>query len=262
MEIEDMELRNFCVTAYNDACGDLQKDGEGRLYPQSLLPFWDIDVAVRELERCHDQLGLTGFTMTSAPESYGLPTLNQKYWDPLWACAQERGLPVNFHIGGGGVAPLMWNDVDHAAWIVSASAQAFLGNISSVTNLICSGLLDRFPTLKFVSVESGIGWLPFLLELLEYQFDENGVTSLELRPREYFKRQIFASFWFEREASGDIRKLGEDNVMFETDFPHPTCLYPSIQEHVQATLSGLDERVQRKVLYETAARVYQLPLPQ
>ena len=57
-----------------------------------------------------------------------------------------------------------------------------------------------------------------------------------------------------------IRKLGPDNIMFETDFPHPTCLYPSIQDKVKQTLGGLEEDVQRKVLYETAARVYQLEL--
>ena len=260
MDIKDVALRNFCVTAYNDACADMQAESEGRLFPQFLVPFWDIEVAVRELERCHDELRLTGFTMTSAPESYKLPTLSEDYWDPLWAAAQERGLPVNFHIGGGAGPVQVWKGLSEAAWIVAASAQAFLGNISCVTNLICSGLLDRFPTLNFVSVESGIGWLPFLLELLEYQFDENAVKSVELRPREYFERQIFASFWFETDAAGPIAKLGENNIMFETDFPHPTCLYPSIQEHVQATLGSLEPGVQRKVLYETAARVYQLEI--
>ena len=261
MEIKDEQLRNFCVTAYNDACGELQVAGRGRLFPQCLLPFWDIDLTVRELERCHDALKLTGFTLSSAPESYGLPALNDPYWDPLWARAQERGLPVNFHIGGGGPPPQIWPGMQGPTWVVAASAQTFMANISCVTNLICSGLLDRYPTLKFVSVESGIGWLPFLIEALEYQFDENAVTGLELRPREYFQRQIFASFWFETDARGPIEKLGEDNIMFETDFPHPTCLYPSIQDHVKATLGELEPAVQRKVLCETAARVYQLPLP-
>ena len=175
--------------------------------------------------------------------------------------AQERGLPVNFHIGSGLPEPHIWPGMEKQAWIVAASAQVFMANISCVTNLICSGLLDRFPTLNFVSVESGIGWLPFLIEALEYQFDENAVRNLELRPREYFQRQIYASYWFESDARGPIEKLGPDNIMFETDFPHPTCLYPSIQDHVEATLGGLEPAVQRKVLYETAARVYQLPLP-
>ena len=148
--------------------------------------------------------------------------------------------------------------MDDGACIATLSTQAFLGNQRCITNLIFSGLLDRFPSLDFVSVESGIGWIPFLLDLCEYQFDENGITSLELRPKQYFDRQIYASYWFEGDAATPIEKLGEDNVMFETDFPHPTCLYPGVKQHVQDTLGGLDPRIQRKVLYQTAERVYNL----
>lgn len=83
-----------------------------------------------------------------------------------------------------------------------------------------------------------------------------------LRPREYFQRQIYASYWFENESTPrTVELLGGDNVMFETDFPHPTCLYPHVREQVQASLGGLDRSRQRKVLYETVAKVYNLPLP-
>jgi predicted TIM-barrel fold metal-dependent hydrolase len=274
MRIEDPELRNFCVTAYNDAIAQLQVEGEGRLFPQFLLPFWDIELSVRELERCSDRLGLKGFVLSDAPENWGLPTLSQKYWDPLWAAAQERALPVNFHIGGGGNGGVaIWGSAEldgkaapgsnlkNGAMIATASVQAFLGNIRCVTNLIFSGLLDRFPRLNFVSVESGVGWLPFHLDLCEYQYDESGVKGLKLRPKEYFRRQIYASYWFEHDPAYAIAQLGPDNIMFETDFPHPTCLYPGIQEHVRKTLGHLDASVQRKVLYETAQKVYKLPLP-
>jgi predicted TIM-barrel fold metal-dependent hydrolase len=261
MRLEDHELRNFCITTYNDACAELAAESDGRLYPMMLLPFWDIELAVKELARGHEELGLHGFVLTDGPETWGLPTLSQPYWDPLWSAAQERGLPCNFHIGGGGGGtPSAWNgvDMDDPACIATLSTQAFLGNQRCITNLIFSGLLDRFPSLDFVSVESGIGWIPFLLDLCEYQFDENGITSLELRPKQYFERQIYASYWFEGDAATPIAKLGEDNVMFETDFPHPTCLYPGVKQHVQDTLGGLDPRVQRKILYETAERVYNL----
>ncbi len=261
MDIKDPELRNFCVTTYNDGISQFQAEAKGRVFPQALVPFWDMDIAVRELVRCHEELGLTGFTLSDGPENWGLPTLSEAYWDPLWATAQERGLPVNFHIGGGGMTPRVWAGMSEAANIAALSTQAFMSNISCITNLIFSGLLDRYPSLNFVSVESGIGWLPFMLELNEYQYDENGVTNLDLRPREYFQRQLFASYWFETDVKYAVEKLGEDNIMFETDFPHPTCLYPSIQEHVQETLADLEPRVQRKILYETAQRVYHLELP-
>ncbi len=260
MNIEDETLRNFCVAAYNDAAADLQADGERRLFPQAVLPIWDVAAAVRELERACDGLGLKGIVVTDSPEVWGLPVLSDEHWDPLWAAAQERGLPINFHIGGGGPMGAVWPGPSQAAWIAAMSTLADMGNMRCITNLIFSGLLDRFPALKFVSVESGIGWIPFLIECAEYQMDENGVTGLDLRPREYFQRQIFASYWFESEIGTALSKLGEDNLMFETDFPHPTCLYPHIREKVHQTLGALEPRVQRKVLYETAARVYQLEI--
>jgi predicted TIM-barrel fold metal-dependent hydrolase len=261
MRIEDAALRNLCVTAYNDGAAALQSESGGRLLPQALLPFWDVALSARELARCHEELGLTGLVISDSPELWGLPTLSEPYWDPLWAEAQERGLPVNFHIGGGSFSGAPWAGMSQARNIATMSSLAFIGNVRCVANLIFSGLLDRFPRLKFVSVESGMGWLPFLLELCEYQVDENGVTDLALRPREYFRRQIYASYWFEKDAATAVAKLGEDNLMFETDFPHPTCLYPDIQAQVEQTLGGLPARVQRKILYETAARVYQLSLP-
>lgn len=258
MNIEDEALRNFCVTGYNDAAADLSRDGEGRLHPQAVLPIWDRDAAVRELARSHDELGLRGVVLTDSPEVWGLPVLSDVHWDPLWEAAQERGLPINFHIGGGGPMGAVWPGPSSAAWIAAMSTLADLGNMRCITNLIFSGLLDRFPRLNFVSVESGVGWIPFLIECAEYQMDENGVTGLALRPREYFRRQIFASYWFESDVATALEKLGEDNLMFETDFPHPTCLYPDVQAKVRETMGGLAHPVQRKVLFETAARVYGL----
>ncbi len=263
MRIEDETHRKFCTTAYNDACSEMQAESAGRLFPQAMLPFWDVPASVRELERCQDELGLTGFVITDCMDEYGLPALQDPRWDPLWDAAQSRGLPVNFHIGSGGAPMRIWGGSYPPARLFAAlSTMAQMGNMVCLTNLIYSGLLDRFPRLKFVSVESGVGWIPFMLESLDYQFDENGVDDLELRPSEYFRRQIYGSYWFESDIGAALEKLGEDNLMFETDFPHATCLYPGVREKTLAGVEGLSPAVQRKLLYETAVRVYQLPKPQ
>ena len=261
MRVKDEQHRAFCSSAYNDAAADMQKQGRGRLYPQAMLPFWDIPASVRELERCQDELGLTGIVITDCTDDWGLPPLGAPHWDPLWDALQSRGMPVNFHIGGTSGPMRLWGPYPMARRFAALSTMAQMGNLVCITNLIYSGVLDRFPTLKFVSVESGVGWLPFLIESLDYQYDENGVDDLRLRPKEYFQRQIYGSYWFEKNPSHVIEALGEDNFMFETDFPHATCLYPRVQETMRASLEGLAPRVQRKLLYETAARVYQIPLP-
>jgi len=127
-------------------------------------------------------------------------------------------------------------------------------------NLIYSGIIDRFPTIKFVSVESGIGWIPFMLEVLDHQYHETVVKArLQRKPSEYFKTNFFGCFWFERKNISDmIRSVGIDNVMFETDFPHPTCLYPI--DNVLAGLSGLTDAEQAKVLHGNAQKLYRIPL--
>ena len=258
MRVEDEEHRAFCATAYNDAAAEMQKASGGRLYPQAMLPFWDVPAAIRELERAQDELSLTGVVLTDSTDDWGLPSLGDPHWDPLWDALQSRGVPVNFHIGGGGGPMKLWGTYPPARAFAALSTMAQMGNLVCITNLIYSGVLDRFPSLKFVSVESGIGWLPFLIESLEYQYDENGVDDLKLRPMDYFRRQIYGSYWFEKNPGPAIEALGEDNLMFETDFPHATCLYPGVQDTMRQSLEGLDERVQRKLLYETAARVYQI----
>lgn len=263
MSIKDIELRNFCLSAYNDGAAELQAESKGRLLPQALLPFWDLDASVKELQRCREKLGLVGFTMTDSPNEWGLPTLNDPYWDPLWAATQDMNYPVAFHIGSGGMSSkLAWDGYDATTTLAVTSLTLFMANMRCITNLVFSGLLDRFPKISFLSVESGIGWVPFLIEACEYQFHENwGSNShLKLTPREYFNRNIYTSFWFEKEnVANSIELIGEDNVLFETDYPHPTCLYPSVREHVEEALSDVKESVQRKILYENAARVYSLP---
>jgi len=109
-----------------------------------------------------------------------------------------------------------------------------------------------------------VGWIPFILETLDYELAENAperFDSLELAPSEYFKRQLYATFWFER-SNGNLAALiaavGEDNVLFETDFPHPTCLYPNPLGEVADKLALLTPEVQRKILSDNARQLYRL----
>ena len=201
IRIEDDELRNICCTIYNDAVAEFQDAGDGRLFPQGLVPFWDIPAAVDELKRIGD-MGMTGITMCDTPEAFGLPHLSDPAWDPFWDTCQDMGMPVNFHIGAGaGVADkLIWPGYGPQRQLALTSIALFITNFKVIINLIFSGLCERYPNLNFVSVESGIGWVPFLLEAMDYQFEETVPTEREgltMKPSEYFRRQIFASFWFE-----------------------------------------------------------------
>jgi predicted TIM-barrel fold metal-dependent hydrolase len=115
-----------------------------------------------------------------------------------------------------------------------------------------------------VSVESGIGWVPFILETLDYEVSENAPEQYAEMPRkasEYFKDHWYATYWFEQNQ-GNLQALmdsvGEDNVLFETDFPHPTCLYPKPLDTIAEKMSTLRPETRRKVLGENAAKLYRL----
>ena len=133
-----------------------------------------------------------------------------------------------------------------------------------MTNLILSGMFDRHPDLKMVSVESGVGWIPFILETLDYEMAENAPDELaQLRkpPSEYFRSNLYATFWFEnnRNKLPDlIDAVGEDNILFETDFPHPTCLYPYPLQTVADKMATLPEGTRRKIVGENARKLYRL----
>jgi uncharacterized protein len=239
------------------------------MFPMAILPWWDLDAAVAEVSRVKE-LGLRGVNTNADPQNEGLPDLGDGHWDPMWEACSDLGLPINFHIGASiqqstyfGSTP--WPSHGNDEKLALGSAMMYLGNARVLSNLIYSGILERHSTLRVVSVESGIGWLPFVLEALDYQVQETApsvMDRLSMKPSEYFRRQMYACFWFEsRSLVSMIENVGVDNCMFETDFPHPTCLYPDPLTKVTESLAGVDRDFRYKVLCGNAAKVYSLPVP-
>jgi predicted TIM-barrel fold metal-dependent hydrolase len=269
-DVADPDLKRMCVTIYNDYMAELQRASGGRLYPMALLPWWDIDASVAEAQRAAS-MGMRGVNMTSDPQaSCALPDLGDRVWDRLWETCSGLGLPVHFHIGASqttlswfGSSP--WPSHGDDQKLAIGSAMMYITNARVLANIIYSGMLERHPGLKVVSVESGIGWIPFVLEALDHQANETAAGTMDylsLRPSEYFKRQVYACYWFEKiDVAHTFEVLGNDNILFETDFPHPTCLYPDSLSYAAKGLDGVAPDVQRKVLQDNAAALYRIPLP-
>jgi len=272
---DDEELRLFHVQAYNDAIMDLQRSSGNRLLPQAALPLWDLDASLAELERTR-KMGLSGVVMSHSPGDFGQPPLAHPKWAPFFSTCQDLGLPVDFHVGSGGFEGDLrkwWGDdatISYADGTLNAPLTTFAGvqviesNSADICNLIMTGILEKYPRLKFVSVESGCGWVPFTIKCLEYHWKEMMTSKYTERfkrePREMFMDQIYCSYWFEDRPSVDayIAEFGADNLMFETDFPHPTSLYPgtAIAKKVEETLAHHSRETQEKVLYKNAERLY------
>jgi uncharacterized protein len=268
-QIGDSQLRNLSATLYNDASAEFQETSGNRLFPMGVVPWWDLEFAIKEIARIKE-LGLVGLNMVADPQEFDMPDLSQPYWRPLFDVIEESGLPLNFHIGASatqinfsGSAP--WPSFDGDMKLAVGSAMLYLGNARVLANFVYGGIFERHPDLKFVSVESGVGWLPFFLQALDYQLLETAPEShkaLSLMPSEYFRRQCAACFWFEDELLiPAIEYLGADNCLFETDFPHPTCLYPNPVERALKVFDGQSDDFKRKVFGGNAARIYNLPIP-
>jgi predicted TIM-barrel fold metal-dependent hydrolase len=213
--------------------------------------------------------------MSADPAPFGLPKLSDPHWDGLWAAAQEMGLPVNFHVASGDpgamdIVTMMHRGAGRRAASAAMNALAALDNAKAITQLICGGICHRFPRLNFVSVESGVGWLPFVLAGLDYQWKNCAVShehpEYDLLPSEYFRRQIYGCFWFEEETlRSSIEQLGADNILYETDFPHPTSMSPgpaSIAirpaDYIEKAFAGVSREDAGKILHGNAARIYHL----
>ena len=267
-QIADQDLCRIAVEIYNDGMAEIQADSGNRLLPMPLMPAWDIDLAISEAKRVAG-LGVRGVNMTSDPQDLGAPDLADPAWDPFWSTCEENQLPVHFHIGASitGMTfygQYFWPSQTEGTKLAIGGSLLFIGNARVVTNLILAGIFDRHPDLRCVSVESGVGWIPFILETLDYEMYENApadLAKLKKQPSEYFRSNLYATFWFER--NGDklqqlVDAVGEDSILFETDFPHPTCLYPNPLETVAEKMATLTETARLKILGENARALYRL----
>jgi predicted TIM-barrel fold metal-dependent hydrolase len=211
--------------------------------------------------------------MTGKPDVWwSMPHIADPYWDALWSLATELEMSISFHAGGSDptndIAIRGYHGLPPRTRFTANAIPIFFGNAQPIVDLIFGGVVERFPRLKFVIVESGLGWISFLLELMDYQFHEHRVREvspeLVLDPSEYFRRQIYTTFWFERVGVERlIDHVGLNNVMFETDFPHPTSLWPptSAREQAEQCAAAHPVEIRERILWRNAAELYGLSMP-
>jgi predicted TIM-barrel fold metal-dependent hydrolase len=261
------EYRRELVLAYNDFVADWISLDPSRYVALVSIPYWDVPAAVAEIERCAP-LGFRGVITTGAPQVHGQPHLADRHWDPIWAAARDHGMSVSFHVGGGDISahsnPERRAVMGALPMGVRAATSVFFDNAHVLGDLLMSGILARFPDLEFVNVESGIGWIAFCLESLDYHFKQYDVfkahPEFDMLPSEYFQRQVYCTYWFEDVTDNDLERVGADRILFETDFPHPTCLLGDAIGEALTGLDGVSAEYRDKILYGNAEKLYGLSL--
>jgi predicted TIM-barrel fold metal-dependent hydrolase len=267
------DLSVACVRAYNDFLTEFADADPKRLIPIMMLPFWDVEASVAELARAADA-GHRGVLLAAHYDKVGFPNLWEPRWEPLLKAIEERGLSINFHVGFNALTSDMIAALieAHGDEQTRMAVPVIMGNVRIISDIVCTGLCHRYPGINFVSVESGASWLPYVMESLDWNWKGHGAhrirPEMEL-PSYYVRRQVFGSYWFERESLAATIELMPDNVMFETDFPHGVGIAPgpvsasdgTPREMAERSLAGVSESTIRKVFWETAARLYRIDPP-
>jgi predicted TIM-barrel fold metal-dependent hydrolase len=264
MTLGDPELAETIIKIYNDASVEYQEESGQRIFNMAHLPYWDKDALEREARRCID-MGLKGFVLPDTPERVGVPSFFDEYWTPFLEMCDATGTPLNFHLNAA-IDPntLTWKGFGFEQTLSVVATMFSIGNAATMGNWMVSGRLDRHPGLKIGLIESGMGWVPFAVEAFEHQFREMLAGKQDLlrkRPKDYFRDHFWVTFWFEEVGPTLLLEtIGVDKVMFETDFPHPTSLYPGVQEHLIKVLDKYSYDVKKKVLQDNAVKLYNLPI--
>jgi predicted TIM-barrel fold metal-dependent hydrolase len=256
-QAEDKALATACVSAYNDWmieewCGY----APDRQIPLVLVPFWDVEASVTEIERVAAK-GAKAVSFTESPHGIGLPSFHTDHWDPLLAAAQDADLPLCLHFGSGG-APTV---APEAPFIVAIALFGLNSQMTTV-DLLLSPVFHKFPRLRVALSEGGIGWMPYILERTDYSWDRHRWyqdVDRENRPSDLFREHIFGCFIYDEAGLRSLDLIGEDNVMFEGDYPHSDSNWPNSRKMLAETLIETPDDTARKIAELNARRVFNFP---
>lgn len=250
-EASDKEAAAALVSAYNDwHIDDWCGSHPGRFIPLALVPMWDPRLAAAEVTRVCAK-GCHAVTFSEDPTGLGLPDLHSEHWDPFYRACAENDTLICLHIGTANRFNL-----PQGAPIDVALSLTGLTALQSFTNILWSPLLKRFPTLRFVLSEGGIGWLPSALERVDDVYRRHrfwtgqdlGAVLPSARARE-----VFTYCFIEDEAALSHRELiGVDNITWECDYPHSASTWPLAAESVAKQLAGATDEDIEKITWRNA----------
>jgi predicted TIM-barrel fold metal-dependent hydrolase len=275
--MNDPEATVEVMRIYNEWLADFCATHRDRYAGLASIPNQPLEAAIAEVERVAKRGVVRGLDIANSSE---LTPLWDPYWNPLWDVINATGLPLHFHtVSGylpehirkkvflGGDPSRAGTDVTPAELRVARSAFAtnitqFQLNMANIlTSMIFSAVLERWPRIKIVLGESGIGWIPYVLNRMDAEWeDQFKDLPLTMPPSGYWRRQCWATYQTDPIGIKLLDDLGADKVMWGSDFPHPDGVWPDSQEYIEKELGHLPADVRRKVVCENAGRLYGFPL--
>jgi predicted TIM-barrel fold metal-dependent hydrolase len=260
---KDRDLALLCVKAYNDWMVEEWCAGSGgRLVPLCLVPLWDADLAAEEVRR-NAARGVRAVAFSELPAYLNLPSPHSGYWDPFFRACEETRTVVCMHIGSGTKTPQASPDAPDAV----AATIIFGNSAASMADLLLSPIFVRFPGLKVLYAECQIGWIPYLLERLDDVWDthrgwSNSQLNVPKPPSTYYMEHIYSCFFKDAVGVRMLDIVGENNVMFETDYPHQDGTWPHSREAAAEQFGTLSDAQIHKLARGNAIALFGLDLPE
>ena len=256
--LSDPELLAGVYRAYNEYIADFNRSQPGRFFGLGCLPNHDAQAAADEVRHCA-ALGLRGAVFV--PWGSAMPAWHPM-WEPMWSAAEAADLVISFHVfeGGGATVGYEVKGVRHPAVIGSWTVVAPLQMDEIGVSVILSGVCQRHPRLRLVLGESGIGWIPYILERLDDTYEERLADDLQLPlpPSAYFKRQMYATFQKDLHGVQAMARIAPDNVMWGSDYPHRDGTWPFSAKAIEEQFRDVPDDIARRMLWDNVRRVYRL----
>jgi predicted TIM-barrel fold metal-dependent hydrolase len=260
---EDPALRAACYRVYNDWMLEFCATAPNRLIAVPMLPETP-DGAVAELSRLAQKGGVRQVTLMIANIS---PKLDDPAWEKLWTLLEETGIILSWHI-----TVFVGKPGDRVAGKTASvfeNTKFFMANfLEPFVDLFAWGILERHPKLKMVMAEAGTGWLPWLVQELDYRhwrlweakefWADKGGIQLETKPSELFKRQIWATFQEDYAAMALIPFFGDGHLLWASDYPHPDSVWPNSRAAIERQMQDLSPDMRKKLTHDNAAALYGL----
>lgn len=261
---DDADLGLAVFRAYNDwHLESWAGSHPGRIIPCQIPWLRDPELAAAEV-RANADRGFRAITFPDNPEHLGLPSLHSGHWDPVIAACAETGTVVCLHVGGASsiIQPASDGPLDEQTVLFPVNSMIAL------VDWLYSQLPVRFPDLKVMLAESGIGWVPMILDRLRFCVDGHhadyagGWTAKDISAAEVVQR----NFWFSslEDPSGfELRhRIGVDRILVESDYPHPDSTWPDTQETLRRQLADLPAEEVEAITHGNAEALFRFPVPE
>jgi predicted TIM-barrel fold metal-dependent hydrolase len=253
--LKDPELQQDCFRVYNDWLAAYCSYAPTRMAGLALISLYDPHQGAEELGRCA-KMGLKGAMIWCSPPE------NQPYssemYDPFWATAQELRMPLSLHAITGMGRESQWDFSPQQRYMRATVLPHEVERSLSV--LLFSGVLERFPSLQIVSAENNCGWIPYYLQRMDRTFERSryasGFHHLSLKPSEYFQRQMYCTYIDDQVGVANRHFIGVDRLMWSSDYPHQASSWPHSQEVVARDFKDATPEDRFKITRGNVAKLY------